>query len=99
MGGTSKIDIDQTILDPKGAFGSPAAVLEADGLTREEKLRILRQWELDARELLVATEENMGNGDDPALDEIVNAIAALSDGSEPGRSGPTKHGLCTSKSG
>jgi hypothetical protein len=46
--------------DPSRAFASPREVAESD-LPREEKIRILRSWELDARRLLESAEENKGS--------------------------------------
>lgn len=45
-------------------FATPEALLAADGLTRKQKLTLLRQWEYDLHLLQVATEENM-TGDTP----------------------------------
>ena len=42
-------------------------------LNRGEKLAILEAWELEARELAVASEENMTGGEPSLLEEVVQA--------------------------
>jgi hypothetical protein len=51
-------------------------VAESD-LPREEKIRILRSWELDARRLLESAEENMTGGEKDRLPEIQRALREL----------------------
>ena len=45
--------------DPSSVYDSPMDILEDNELTREQKIKILRQWEYDAKELEVADQENM----------------------------------------
>jgi len=70
---------------------SPKGLLGRDDLGREEKLEILRQWELDLRE--VAEEENMPASEPPSvtLDEVLDALRSLGAESEF-NDVPTKHG-------
>jgi hypothetical protein len=72
---------------------SPRDVLARDDLSRDEKLRLLRQWELDLREGMVAEEENMPAAEPAAvtLDEVLDALRALGAESEF-RGVTTKHG-------
>lgn len=72
-----QIDVEDARKDPTRVFEHPRDVVEAEGLTREEKLDILRVWEEDARELQVAAEENMGGGEPDRLREVLEARAAL----------------------
>ncbi|HKG73297.1 MAG TPA: hypothetical protein VKA79_03575 [Aestuariivirgaceae bacterium] len=62
--------------DPSRAFSSPRDVV-ASALPREEKIRILRSWELDARRLLESAEENMTGGEKDRLPEIQRALREL----------------------
>ena len=62
--------------DPSRAFSSPRAVVESE-LPREEKIRILRSWELDARRLLESAEENMTGGEKDRLPESQRALREL----------------------
>lgn len=72
---------------------SPKTVLGREDLSRQEKIELLRQWELDLREGMVAEEENMPPSEPltVTLDEVLDALRAL--GAEPElHTVPTKHG-------
>ncbi|PSN20179.1 hypothetical protein C7271_03465 [filamentous cyanobacterium CCP5] len=84
------MDIDQAMLDPTSVFDSPAAVCNTTELSQDQKVEILRRWEYDARELQVATEENMGGSPGSHLDEVLAALHQLGVGASPGDSPPTK---------
>lgn len=58
---------------------SPRDLLARDDLSRDEKIEMLRQWELDLREEMVAEEENMPASAPSAttLDEVLDALRAL----------------------
>lgn len=86
------IDLDKALLDPAAVFAAPGDVVAHNGLTRAQKIEILRRWEYDANELDVAEEEGMGGGEKPRLRQIMLALEQLGvDLSE--RSGPSKqHG-------
>ncbi|MEX2608033.1 MAG: hypothetical protein WD708_11870 [Kiritimatiellia bacterium] len=71
------MNYDHAIKNPAGAFNHPGEVVENASLTTDQKLKILRQWEYDARELEVAEEENMGGGPDDQLAWILQAIASI----------------------
>jgi hypothetical protein len=68
-------------------------LLERDDLSRERKVEILRQWEQDLRELMVAEEENMpaSSAPDISLDEVLNALHQLGAQSDS-HPVPTRHG-------
>jgi hypothetical protein len=72
---------------------TPRQLLARDDLTREQKIGILRQWERDLRELMVAEEENMTAAEpmNVSLDEVLVALETLGAGpaSHPV---PTTHG-------
>ena len=71
------IDKDKAYHDPAAVFHYPRDVLAEESLTLVEKRDILLQWELDARELLIAEEENMA-GDGPCmLSRVHLALAEL----------------------
>jgi hypothetical protein len=71
---------------------SPKDVLTREDLSRDEKVELLRQWELDLREGMVAEEENMPAPQPSAvtLDEVLDALRALGAESEF-QNVPTKH--------
>ena len=84
--------LDKALADPKAAYRTPAAVLTASELSRDEKRKVLLQWEQDARQLQVASDENMSGGEPPMLREVMRALAAL-DGPRPESAAvPTKSG-------
>jgi hypothetical protein len=70
----------------------PQAVVRSSDMSREQKIELLREWEQDLREEMVAEEENMPNPRPLAstLEEVLAALRAL--GAEPGTHAPTKHG-------
>ncbi|RUO70078.1 hypothetical protein [Pseudidiomarina salinarum] len=65
--------LQDILTDPSAAYGSPDDVLKDNDLTPAEKLKVLDQWEFDARELQVATEENMPGPEDCYLEDILKA--------------------------
>lgn len=87
------VDIKKAKLNPARVFASPHQITEEENLTHKQKVEILKRWEYDARELQVATEENM-QGSNPELLDIIlrelEKLGAISRNSES-RS-PTKHG-------
>ena len=51
--------VDEAIADVGKVYRHPQAICDDAGLTRAEKIKLLKQWEYDLRELQVAAEENM----------------------------------------
>ena len=69
--------VETALADPSSVYKEPAEVLLDKELTKEQKLEVLRQWEFDAREILMADEENMV-GDSPSmLHRVLEAIESL----------------------
>ena len=90
----TKLDIDKALLDPAGVFAEPDEIVRTPGLTRSLKLRLLEQWEREARALAVAEEEGMTGGEESMLGRVRRAIVALG-GEEKSDDRPTpttKHG-------
>lgn len=92
--GMTDIDLDQAILDPSSVFQTPEEVLQRDDLTTEQKIKILKHWEYDAREIMVAEEENMPGGERTATlyDEILKALHTLHATFDVEHTPPTKQG-------
>lgn len=86
------MDIEKAILNPGSEFTCPEDVLKQQTITREQKIKILRRWEYDARELEVAEEENMGGGPPSMLSDILAALQRLGSEVDPEYSPPTKQG-------
>jgi len=77
-------DLERALLDPTAVFKGPEQVLQRDDLSGEQKAAILRRWAYDARELEVAEDEGMRDGEPDVLDRILQALAALRTPSTPG---------------
>jgi len=93
---TGKLDeaaLRVILRDPGARFHRPRDVLDAPGLSHDQRLLILKQWERDARALAVAEEEGMAGGEESLLGRVRRAIAALGgDGEEQSVAAVTKHG-------
>jgi hypothetical protein len=85
--------------NPTRYYRRPGEVIRDRRLTRAEKLAILEAWEFEARELAVASEENMTGGEPSLLQEVVQARVDLGDTSDPEdqTGAPTKHGVRKAK--
>jgi len=83
-------NIEQALQDPASVFATPEEVAAHAGLTREQKIEILRLWEYDAAEAEVATEEGMPGGNDGLLQRILLALDGLIGEIDVGDSAPTK---------
>ena len=70
-------DYDRALLSPSSVFERPIDVVVTDSLTPQQKLEVLKRWELDAQALETATAENMAGGEPSRLAEVRNAIDVL----------------------
>ena len=86
------MDFEKAILNPGSEFTCSKDVLKQQTITREQKIKILRRWEYDARELEVAEEENMCGGPPSMLSDILTALHRLDSEIDPEYSPPTKQG-------
>lgn len=86
------IDIKQALLNPASVFKTPDEVVNSPEISHEQKIKILRRWEYDAREMEVAEEENMGGGGPDILDLILKALLKLGVTAREGNSAPNKQG-------
>jgi hypothetical protein len=86
------VDIDKALVDPALVFKAPEEVVADNELSREQKMKILRRWEYDVRELQVAEEEGMEGPQSVTLDEVLGALRALGAPADTQRSAPTKQG-------
>lgn len=85
-------DLKKAKLDPSTVYEAPEDVLKDNTISREDKIEILRVWEYDAREIMVAEEENMPSANSILLDEILAALNKLHAGPDSKKSAPTKQG-------
>ena len=75
--GPSPLDIDAALANPSACFAQPQDVLVSPGLSRELQLKLLCQWEQDARELADAESEGMGGGEESMLGRVRQALRAF----------------------
>lgn len=86
-------DIEKALLDPAATFGEPADIVRNHDLSRALKLRLLEQWEREARALAVADDEGMSGGEESMLARVRRAIGALGgEGAVEASGSATKHG-------
>jgi len=70
----SEAELSEAITSPVAVFDTPFEVVACLGISRAQKIQILKRWELDARALQRATDESMGGGEPPMLDEVNRAL-------------------------
>jgi hypothetical protein len=73
----TKQELSEAIVSPVSVFDFPLEVVACPGLSRDQKIEILKRWELDARALQRATDENMSGGEPPMLEEVNRAMMLL----------------------
>ena len=73
----SEIDLERALNDPADLFGSPEEVVQHHALSREQKIRILKNWQLDASRLEGSEGEGMRGEDAPMLHRVGRALAEL----------------------
>jgi hypothetical protein len=73
----SQIDLERALNDPADLFETPDAVVHHPALTREQKIQILNNWQLDASRLEGSEGEGMMGEDAPMLHRVRVALAAL----------------------
>ncbi len=70
-------DFDKAMRDPSAVFDKPKDVLKDDSLDREQKVEILKLWAYDAKQLLIAEEENMPGDHASMLNRCKRALQEL----------------------
>ncbi len=78
------LDVELALTDPAKVFCDPNEVLGCDLLTREQKIDVLRRWEMDARLLAVAEEEGMTGGESSKLHSVGKALLAIGEDKDHG---------------
>lgn len=86
-------DKKKALSNPSSVFRHPADVVDSRDLDIVEKTKILKQWELDARLLQVATEEGMTNGEHSLFADVKKAqqclqVPPLEEDGAPTKAGP-----------
>jgi hypothetical protein len=85
-------DRKKALTNPSSVFKTPSDVVASSDLSRAEKTAILKQWELDARLLQVASEEGMAKGERSLFADVKAAqgqlgVAVLQDDGPPTKVG------------
>jgi hypothetical protein len=73
----SEINLERALNGPADLFESPDAVVHHPTLSREQKIQILKNWQLDASRLEGSEGEGMLGEDAPMLHRVSKALAAL----------------------
>ncbi len=73
----SEFSLERALNDPAGLFENPDAVVHHPALTREQKVRILNNWQLDASRLEGSEGEGMRGEGAPMLHRVRIALASL----------------------
>ena len=93
-GKTTTVDMDRALFDPGSVFATPEDVLIHEGLSKAQKIDVLRRWEYDASEISVSTEEGMRGDNGDLLQRILRALDQLDSGIDSEHVAPTKqHGI------
>ena len=86
--------VNDMLVNPSREFSHPSQVLTSKDLSRIEKAKVLKQWELDARLLQVASEEGMTGGEPNMLADVKKAQEELGVDLKPAATGaPNKNGM------
>lgn len=69
--------VNKAIADASKVFDTPMEVVEAADISRDDKIKILKNWELDARRLVSSGDENMAPERGPGRSRLPEVQAAL----------------------
>ena len=73
----SELDIEAALQHPKSFFAEPKDVVTHPTLSRDMKLKILREWQHDARRLSASEGEGFCGGEDSMLGRVEDAITLV----------------------
>ena len=73
----SELDIEAALQHPKSFFAEPKDVVTHPTLSRDMKLKILREWQNDARRLSASEGEGFCGGEDSMLGRVEDAITLV----------------------
>ena len=71
------VSFEEALKDPASFFNAPQEVVDAPGLEPAQRVEILKRWESDARQLMVASDENMPGGEHQQLQAVQEALRSL----------------------
>ncbi len=61
-------DFDVVVMNPAAFYQGPGEVMADGQLTRDQKLRLLEEWEIDLKRALESDSEGMAQASGPKLD-------------------------------
>src|SRR3954453_16593800 len=73
----SELNIEAALQRPRSFFAEPKDVVAHPTLSRDMKLAILREWELDARRLSASEGEGFCGGEESMLGRVEDAITLV----------------------
>ena len=72
-----KFRFEEVYLNPQAHYGKPHMVLEDEGLSCEEKIKVLQQWKAEAIHMQESTAEGFDGGEQSQLDDVTKALHEL----------------------
>ena len=73
----SELNVEAALQRPRSFFAEPKDVVAHPTLSRDVKLAILREWELDARRLSASEGEGFCGGEESMLGRVEDAITLV----------------------
>jgi len=74
---SAEFDIEAALQHPRSFFAEPKDIVAHPTLSRDMKLTILREWELDARRLSASEGEGFCGGEESMLGRVEDAITLV----------------------
>lgn len=86
-------EVNKMKVDVARSFKQPHDILNDDDLATEQKITLLKEWEIDLRQLMIASEENMPSDGKPGatgdmLMKVSKALSTLGSQSEATKEHP-----------
>lgn len=78
-------DFETARADPARVFDSPEDIVDAQHLTNDQKLALLRSWKLDEQRLQSSASENMTGGETNQLKHVQDAINRVREMQQAGK--------------
>lgn len=86
-------EVNKMKVDVARNFKQPQDILNDEDLATEQKIKLLKEWEIDLRQLMIASEENMPSGSKSGstgemLMKVSKALSTLGSESEATKEHP-----------
>lgn len=88
-----EFEVNKLKVDVARNFKLPQDILDDEDLATEQKIKLLKEWEIDLRQLMIASEENMPSDNKPGttadtLMKVSKALSTLGSKSEAAKEHP-----------